>query len=121
MQCLDFDGLGDGLGSRDVDRPGLGDDPAGVLVPAVDVAPLGRGLAVRLSAGPGCLWATTRVRPGPAVCLWRAGSVAPRACGALLRATGVMTARTGGECGSVRIRPTPMMTAMTSAADPAAA
>jgi hypothetical protein len=116
MQCLVFDGLGDGLGSGDADELGLGEDPTGVLLPAVDVPPAGR-----LSAGSGCLWAATRVGPRTGVCLWRARSLAPRT-GGVLCVTGVITARTGAECGgSVRTKPTPMMTAMISAADPAAA
>jgi hypothetical protein len=98
MQCFVFDGLGDGLGSADEDGSGLEDDPVGVLVPAVGVAPVGRGLAVRLGAGSGCLWATTRARPGPEVCGLRASLVPPRTCGVLLGVTGVMTVRTGAEC-----------------------
>ena len=54
MQCLVFDGLGDGLGSGDEDGSGLEDDPAGVLVRAVVVAPLGWGVAVRLGPPSGC-------------------------------------------------------------------
>jgi hypothetical protein len=97
MQCLVFDGLGDGLGSADEDGSGLEDDP-GVLVTAVGVDPVGRGLVVRLGAGSGCLWAMTRARPGPEVCGLRAGLVAPRTCGVLLGVTGLLTVRTGAEC-----------------------
>jgi hypothetical protein len=98
MQCLVFDGLGDGLGSPDDDGAGLEDDPVGVLVPAVGVAPVGRGLAVRLGAGSGWLWVTTRVRPGAGVCGLRVRLVVPRTCGVLLGVTVLMTDRTGAEC-----------------------
>ena len=50
MQCPGFVGLGDGLGSGDEDGAGLADDPVGVLVMAVGVAPVEAGLAVRAGA-----------------------------------------------------------------------
>jgi hypothetical protein len=52
MQCLVCVGLGegDGLGSGDDDGSELGDEPAGVLVTAVGLVPLGAGLAVRAGA-----------------------------------------------------------------------
>jgi hypothetical protein len=52
MQCLVLVGLGDGLGSGDEDCSGLEDDPVGVLVAAVGVAPARAGLAV--SVGVSC-------------------------------------------------------------------
>jgi hypothetical protein len=70
MQCFVFDGLGDGLGSGDEDGSGLEDEPVGVLGAAVGVDPVVCGLALRLSAGSGCRWVTTRARPGPGVCVW---------------------------------------------------
>jgi hypothetical protein len=50
MQCLLFVGLGSG----DEDGSGLADDPVGVLVAALSVAPGGAGLAVRVCAPCGC-------------------------------------------------------------------